>query len=394
MQTCTIDTSGPVITDMDVAIEQHIHEKMQRQRHACTGRHARRGTGGDSSGGEQGGIQSGDGGSTREERSVEGGDMGSTRVVGDVEGEGVVTTGGEGGVGGIEYSDADREEEERVRKFCTEGCGCALVNSSPCSTQFTIEHFREMRGNAAELSWSELNMSVMSQIMAFTSCNSTPLNSSKHRHKQKTRERNSTSFHHHGLWVCRKTFLFLHNIGKARLQDLRSRYLSNGLVPRLHGHTGRVAPNAVNMEAVQRIIAFVMQYAEINALLLPGRIPGYKRDDLQILPSSTTKRAVWCLYQTEAERQSIREVSYSTFCRIWREFLGHVVVCKPMTDLCATCQKNSTAIVRSINLSEEEKSQVCTQDYNTYVYLYVHVNAPALCADTQGSRRALDESNM
>ena len=161
--------------------------------------------------------------------------------------------------------------------------------------------------------------------------------------------------------------MFLHKIGKARLQDLRSHYLSNGLVPRLHGHTGRVGPDALNMEAVQRIIAFVMQYAEINALLLPGRIPGYKRDDLQILPSSTTKRAVWCLYQTEAERQSIWEVSYSTFCRIWREFLGHVVVCKPMTDLCATCQQNSTAIVRSINLSEEEKSQVCTQDYNTYV---------------------------
>ena len=138
---------------------------MQRQRHACTGRHARRGTGGDSTGGEQGGIKSGDGGPTREERSVEGGDMGSTRVVGDVEGEGVVTTGGEGGVGGIEYSDADREEEERVRKFCIEGCGGAL-NSTPCSMQFTIEHFREMRGNAAELSWSEQNMSVMSQIMA------------------------------------------------------------------------------------------------------------------------------------------------------------------------------------------------------------------------------------
>ena len=212
---------------MDVAVEQHIYKKMQRQRHACSGRHARRGTGGDSTGGEQGGIQSGDGGSTREERSVEGGDMGSTRVVGDVEGEGVVTTGGEGGVGGIEYSDADREEEERVRKFCTEGCGCALVNSSPCSNHRTLQ----------------------SQIMAFT-CDSTPLNSSKHRHKQKTRERSSTSFHHHGLRVCRKTFLFLHKIGKARLQDLRSHYLSNGLVPRLHGHTGRVAPNALHLERI------------------------------------------------------------------------------------------------------------------------------------------------
>ena len=35
-----------------------------------------------------------------------------------------------------------------------------------------------------------------------------------------------------------------------------------------------------------------------------------------------------------------------------------VVVARPMTDLCATCQNNSAAIVRSVNLSEEEKSEV------------------------------------
>ena len=29
-----------------------------------------------------------------------------------------------------------------------------------------------------------------------------------------------------------------------------------------------------------------------------------------------------------------------------------------MTDLCLVCQQNSTAIVRSANLSEEEKSEV------------------------------------
>ena len=31
-------------------------------------------------------------------------------------------------------------------------------------------------------------------------------------------------------------------------------------------------------------------YAEKNAILLPGRIPGYKRDTIQLLPSSTTKK--------------------------------------------------------------------------------------------------------
>lgn len=45
-------------------------------------------------------------------------------------------------------------------------------------------------------------------------------------------------------------------------------------------------------------------------------------------------------------------------CKVWRNFMGDVVVCKPMTDLCETCQRNSAAIVRSFNKSEEDKSEV------------------------------------
>ena len=92
---------------------------------------------------------------------------------------------------------------------------------------------------------------------------------------------------------------------------------------------------------------------------LPGRIPGYKRDDIKLLPSSTTKRSVWMLYQDSALSCSYRAIAYTTFCKVWRNFLADVVVCKPMTDLCATCQKNSAAIVRSFNMSEEQKSEVC-----------------------------------
>ena len=103
--------------------------------------------------------------------------------------------------------------------------------------------------------------------------------------------------------------MFLHKIGKSRLQDLRDNYLTHGLVPRLHGHTGRVAPNDLVLDEVQ---AFVLQYAETN-ILLPGRIPRYKRDDLQILPSSTTKKALWLLFQDTAASLATRAVSYSSY---------------------------------------------------------------------------------
>lgn len=165
-------------------------------------------------------------------------------------------------------------------------------------------------------------------------------------------------FHHHGYRICRKTFLFLHGIGEFRLRAIKASYLSQGMVPRVHGLTGRVPSNAFVLEDIMNIVKFILQYAESNAILLPGRVPGYKRDDIQILPSSITKRAVWKLYQNTATTLSRRNVAYSTWCQCWKKFLPHVIVARPMTDLCWTCQQNSTAIIRSVNLSEEEKSEV------------------------------------
>ena len=37
-------------------------------------------------------------------------------------------------------------------------------------------------------------------------------------------------------------------------------------------------------------MAFLANYAEEITILLPGWVPGYKRDDIQLLPSSTTKK--------------------------------------------------------------------------------------------------------
>ena len=151
--------------------------------------------------------------------------------------------------------------------------------------------------------------------------------------------------------VCKRTFLFLHDIGDFRLKAIRAQYIREGLVPRVHGHTGRVAPNALVLEEVKGILTFVMHYVETNAILLPGRLPG-------MISSCSTKRAVWLLYQESATCLSLRSVAYTTFCKVWRNFMGDVVVCKPMTDLCETCQRNSAAIVRSFNKSEEDKSEV------------------------------------
>lgn len=126
---------------------------------------------------------------------------------------------------------------------------------------------------------------------------------------------------------------------------------------RKHRNTSKPWVNAFDPSVVRQTTAFIINYAETHGLVLLGRIPGYKRSDLQLLPSSTSKRQVWLQYCAAAE-PGTKIVAYSTFCAFWHEYLPQVMVTKPMTDLCGVCHKNSTLLIRHSNRSVEEKSQV------------------------------------
>ena len=55
--------------------------------------------------------------------------------------------------------------------------------------------------------------------------------------------------------------------------------------------------NSLSLEDIQQVVAYLVNFAEDHALVLPGRVPGYKRTDLKLLPSSETKASVWRQYQ-------------------------------------------------------------------------------------------------
>ena len=114
-------------------------------------------------------------------------------------------------------------------------------------------------------------------------------------------------------------------------------------------------------------------------MLLPGRVPGYKDSDVKLLPSSTTKRAIWELYLQAAAANTMRAVAYSTFTQLWRQLLPYIVVMKPMSDLCWVCQQNSTAITRAANRAEEK---TIVSIYTLYINIHVHCtdnNASMVC---------------
>lgn len=167
-----------------------------------------------------------------------------------------------------------------------------------------------------------------------------------------------TVLYHQGKPVCLQTFQFLHTIGKKRRRNLMANIKENGLTPRVHGNVKRIPKHALSLQSTEYILRFLHSYAEQHALLLPGWIPGYTRTDIQLLPSSESKRAVWRVYCEAAGVSTIHPVAYSTFCYIWRSLVPSIVVMKPRSDLFWQCQQNSTAITRSANSPDSEKSVV------------------------------------
>ena len=262
----------------------------------------------------------------------------------------------------------EREERVMVEKYIRDGCGCDLADGG-CSTRFTADSLESYRREVSELTRVELDMALLGQLSAFTNSKTLTVHSTKDRHPATNRQRSYSLFWYGGERVCRKTFLFLHTISDKRLRNLQQSLKENGLAPRRHGNLRRLPPNTISFIDTQRVVEFLQTYAEANAILLPGRIPGYKRTDVQLLPSSTTKLQVWQQYCTSVVSTTHQQVAYSTFCSIWRRVVPDIMVTKPMSDLCWVCHCNSTAIMRAANQPEEQKSVVstlCKTRHNNY----------------------------
>ena len=252
----------------------------------------------------------------------------------------------------VESEESPDQEEARIDLFLSSGCSCQYgPRNTPCHRLFSAAQYREMRDECRELTRDELDLVIMGQLRALTLRDSCTQGSKR---AATTRVQTQTQFRFGGHQICMKTFCFLHNIGLSKLKAIKASWLENGLRPR--PRKSCTPHNTTSLSDVENVVRFILNYAEENAILLPGRIPGYKRDDLQLLPSSTTKREVWQLYHHAATGS--RVICYSLFCQLWRKLTPHIVVTKPMSDLCWTCQKNSNLIMRSHNRPVEEKTEV------------------------------------
>ena len=103
---------------------------------------------------------------------------------------------------------------QKCKKFVERTCKCNLAepDGSPCSNQFPVEHYVQTRAQANFLTRDELNLVILGYIQSAALLTTTIIDD---RHANPAaRNRVTMKYKHRGVSICRKTFLFLHGVGK------------------------------------------------------------------------------------------------------------------------------------------------------------------------------------
>ena len=92
------------------------------------------------------------------------------------------------------------------KQFYTNTCGCDKDQGKSCSSLFPLDHFIELCAQSSLLSHDELDLIIMGFISS-AMLDSDSTKDGRHQNPAK-RKRLTMSYKHHGVDVCKKTFLF------------------------------------------------------------------------------------------------------------------------------------------------------------------------------------------
>ena len=230
-----------------------------------------------------------------------------------------------------------------------------IVSGKPCFQAVGMRALEDIRLNMAELTKENLDLIILANMQQ-NRVNSSQTKQTATHTDRKERRRASVKFFLLGRQVCRSTYLFAHGVGIKRYKNLCKHYDNHGFGPRRHGNVGKSSHNAFSISDEQSVISFISNYADYNAMPLPGRMPKMKDYTVMMLPSDVTKTNLWRKYSKACAEASCRAVGLTKFKNIWKLYLPHIAIMKIASDLCDTCQQNNNLIMKSVNCSEAEKS--------------------------------------
>ena len=249
-------------------------------------------------------------------------------------------------------------------------CSCRHYEGNPCYLQFSAEEVLKARLEFMELTKQEMDIAVTSHL---SSCMHRDMTTTRSKKRiQSERKNTRTDYLFGGHQVCREFFLHVHGISVKVLKNILVHFKKSGVCARRHKLSGTLPHNALSFEEIKQVVYFISNFAEANAIILPGRQPYGWKTDCKLLPTNCTKKHVFDLYSNEINRinsqsphgtssQPLRAVKYSTFVNLWNRFLPFITNLKPATDLCWYCQQRSVHMQRSVNLPTDKKSKAAKE---------------------------------
>ena len=200
-------------------------------------------------------------------------------------------------------------EEDMLTKAQTFSCNCngkkIKASTSSCEDtrvgcigQFTPQEIVSHQLSVKEMHRNEVDWMIVTLLGTFMRNESQTVTSK--RKEQTDREKSRCTYCVMSRQVCRKTFLFLFDgMNRKRLGRLLHHVKTEGVVPPKLKSGGRKSNTAaLSLDDVPRVVTFVENFAEENAVCLPGRVSGLKERTFGIYHQLAQK----VLYTDNTER--------------------------------------------------------------------------------------------
>jgi len=236
---------------------------------------------------------------------------------------------------------------ERAKKFRLNGCGCLRGSKGgPCSREFKEAVLFNLN-NCLELTSGELDLIILANIQAFN--RNDCIGTKRSRSSRCTYQFQSVS-------ICKEMFIHLYGIGYNRLCRLKGHYERYGIHPRTHGNTKTLPSNTLPQSITENVHHFLTNYIEENAFVLPGRMPGFKWEDVQVLSLSETKTSVWHVYTATCKASGEQAVNHGKFVDLWHQFCSESCCGRTHDRSMLDMSTEHHQLVRAANLPEHEKA--------------------------------------
>lgn len=254
----------------------------------------------------------------------------------------------------------DRYQDQTVSDFMTKIC-CNLK----CTSKFRKDVVVQSRLDAQELNHfsdkEHINFLHVSMLGGMNCCVSVGEQTNRAKNKNIERQRVRGHFYFQGKPVCKDFYLFLYGVSDKVYRHLKTFLMSEGIVPKPHQNMvtmPRIRAHSVKIR--QCAAKFIENFAIQNAVVLPGRVPGFKNPDLLLLPSEHTKNSIHAKYMLCVDPEMM--IPYSTFTELWRELLPNICIQRPRSDLCAVCKFDTIALSKLRSLNEEKRRALLDQN--------------------------------